>query len=264
MNKILSNENNVYKKEENITRDKNYTFNISFSFIHVFKKEHPVYKELEKRLEEVDEEIKKLNLESIKTLEHYVSMEKYLKLYISTDDKVYRICQKNQVLAMMFETQEERERRKIINNAKFIKESNNEEKTALIWMTIVHQMEKKQKFDFFVKEKEILSKIRKLYPLKKAYLDFNESCALFNKFGVFEQGTIYQRSFEKETYKTDKDWTMSIEDIYINFPEIKTIFNYKPEPGKDYGINYTSLMPNIYDLYLAASWLLADIDKELI
>lgn len=193
-------------------------------------------------------------VKNIKSIEHLKDIYDLKDFSLMSNIDVYEVIKNNNLFEKMIDNQNTRERKKIKENLEFLQESNHEEKTALIWMYISNLSWNKNNFNTILKYRE---KILEKYNLEKNSLNF-ESLALFNKFGVFEQGTMTNYSFtERNKSNTEEKLGKSLDEIYQLLPELKIIFS--EDESKGAFIKFTSLMSWIENLSYAAQWLLMNI-----
>ncbi len=200
-----------------------------------------------------DEKIK-----NIKSIEHMQDIWELEQFSLMSSKDIYQTIKNNNLIEKIIDVQDARERKKIKDNLKFLEESNQEEKTAIVWMFICSVMLNEQNYKIF---QIYANNIRTKYNLEKNYLEI-DSLALFNKFGIFEQSTLKNIVFSNQSKHNFEDlFKTSLENIYNIFPEIKLIYS-KTERNINSNTSLVSLIPWISLLSYSCKWLIMDLGMK--
>jgi hypothetical protein len=128
----IKQENKLF--ENNNTGDKRFCFfkKTTIGTVNNYPKEYiENINEINRRVDKLEVIFQEKN-ESVKSLEHNLDLDDFSKIYLLSKDDLAKIIEDNKVFENIIDSQEERDRRFIIKNLEFLKESNHEEKTALV------------------------------------------------------------------------------------------------------------------------------------
>ncbi len=223
------------KNEYNNSGDVNTTNIHNYPFSNLFSKK--LKNKTAKRVEELQQQINELkSTTEIEKLSELRDLNRIWDEILVSDDNVYEILKKNNILKESIEGSEEK-KKEILNNIQFMNTAGIEEKTALIWC--------------FMSDVNIDSNfkiLREKYPFKKPYVSFGKSLNIFSNCGVSMQGNIIAVPPKNEI-------------LFTKVPELKQIFNFEWKSKENIlGVKLTALAPQIKLLLLSLNWILEECE----
>ncbi len=227
------------KNEYNNSGDVNTTNINNYPFAGLFSRK--LKNKTEKRVEDLQQQINELKSNTeIKELSELRDLNRIWDEILVSNDNVYKILKKNNILKKSIEASEE-SKKEILNNIHFMNTAGIEEKTALIWcMATIANID--------AWDDSELKSLRVKYPLQKPYVSFGKSLNIFSNCGVSMQGNV-----KAGTPKNDM--------LFKKIPELKQIFNFEWEKNI-LGIALTQLAPQMNLLLLSLKWIIEECDSE--